>query len=387
MKRLPELALALALMLSVSGDVQAQTTYPQKRATLAHAWDLDGEAADDDQVVAAATLADSTTFTIAAQPDSCRLIDMTVVDANSSIEAGTVTVAGTDCLGYARACAFDFGVVATRGSGVKAIPVSSGPPGSGCYMTAITSVVSSALTGEGGVGDTIKVGYTSNSATAWGLYGTLLPVGPGGEHGVDPFGQVELELPITTSGVSTTTVTAKGSNGAFTNVVAGDLLTFTLGETAYERRVTARASANSITVHQAVTIPTAGTRFAYRRFYYSTDPTDEMVVSVKGGKTALFTWAVDANANTGGVQMVLQCARKGPDWPTATWVTLCPTAGTDCSGVTQSVASAATKTGAAESIDLTLLPFTHCRIGWKFGTGDDTDTANESISYAVTLNE
>lgn len=374
MKRILGAALGLAL-LSVSAVWPE--TISQRRVTLAHQWDLDGETADDDQVVAAATLADSTTFTIAAQPDVCRLIDMTVVDADSSITAGTVTLTGTDCLGYARVCTFNFSVVATRGSGVKTIPVSTGPPGASCYLGAITSVMSSALTGEGGAGDTIKVGYTTNSATGWALYGTLLPVGPSGEHGVDPFGTTFVELPITTSGVASTTVTAVGSNAAFTNVQVGDLLLIETAGTTYERKVTARASANSITVHQAILLPTAGVRFGYRRLYFSTDPTDEMAFKVEGASTALVTWSVAANANTGGVINLLECTRRGPSWPTLTWVQL----------GTTTTASGSTNAGTAESIDLTLLPFSHCRFGWRFGTGDDTDTANESISYSLTLNQ
>jgi len=376
------LALALALALfGLAGPSWAQ--YPQKRATLAHQWNLNGESADDDQVVTAATLADSTTFAIAAQPDSCRLIDATVVDADSSTTAGTLTTTGVDCLGYARVCTFDFAVVATRGSGVKTLPVTTGS-GSSCILASVTSVITSALTGEGGAGDTLKVGYTSNSAVGWGLLGTLKAVGPNGEHGVDPSTSTAVALPITTSDSKSTTVAAVSNNGAFAGLQVGDLIQFDVGTVTYERRITALASTNSITVDQTVTIPSTGVAFSFKRFYYSTDPTDEMVIPVQGYKTAMISWAVDANVDTGGVQMILQGVRKGPLWPTGAWVTLCPVAGVDCSGITQSVASGSTA-ARSEAVDLTLLPFTHLKVGWKFGTGDDIDTAPESITYGVTL--
>jgi hypothetical protein len=91
-----------ALLLSVA-SVHAQDV---QRVPLAIAWDMDGEAADDDQIVAVATFADSTTFTLAAQPDTCRLVDITVTDADSSITAGVLTVTGTDCWGDALVCTF-----------------------------------------------------------------------------------------------------------------------------------------------------------------------------------------------------------------------------------------------------------------------------------------
>ena len=49
------------------------------------------------------------------------------------------------------------------------------------------------------------------------------------------------------------------------------------------------------------------------------------------------------------------------------------------------VASAATQTPTSESIDLTLLPYSYCRFGVYFGTGDDADAAAEDINASVTL--
>lgn len=364
------LCVGLAL-LAAGADAQSN------RTTLMYAYDLDGEAADDDQIVASADLLDSTTFTIAAQPDVCRLIDMTITDANSSITAGTVTVTGTDCLGYPRVCAFDFAVVATRGSGVKTIPVTTGPPASSCYLRDVTSIVSSALTGEGGAGvDLIKAGYTSNSANGWAMYGALKTPGGGGEHGVDPFASISVNKPITTSGSSSTTVTSVGSLGSFDVAAAGDLLLFNIGPTVYERKITARASANSITINQAVNIPAAGVTFRLKKLYFSTDPSDEMLIPVGNAVGIGLHWGVDANADTGGVVSLFECGTKTAGWPTTLWKTIDTT--TTNSGSTG---------GDFESVTLTATPYTHCRFGVKFGTGDDTDTADENITAALTLRQ
>src|SRR5574341_536554 len=114
MKRLLLFGLLMVVMAAV-GD--AQTPQGIARLTMAVAWDLDGEAADADQVVTSVALTDSASFTIAANPDTCRLVDITVTDADSSITAGVLTVTGTGCLGEAKSCSFTF---AAGGSGVKA---------------------------------------------------------------------------------------------------------------------------------------------------------------------------------------------------------------------------------------------------------------------------
>jgi hypothetical protein len=360
----------------------AQSTYPQRRATLAYAWDLDGEAADPDQIVTAANgdLTDTKTFTITAQPDVCRLIDITQTDANSSITAGLLTITGTDCLGYARVCSLDYSVAANRGSGVKSPSVTTGPSGSSCYLAAVTTITTNALTGEGGAGvDLATIGYTSNSATGWPLYGTLLPVGASSEHGVDPLGSTTETRRITTSGAASATVTAV-DHGAFTSVSVGDMLRVA----GYERQVTAKANINSITVHAPLALGAEGVPFAYQTRFFSTDPTDLMALPITGYRTLFYTWGVTANANTGGVSMYLECTDKGAGWPTATWITLCPSTGC-VSGATASVASGAAQAGMAESINLEALPFTHCRQGFKFGTGDDADVAAEVINAAFTL--
>lgn len=361
------------------GAATIEAVLERKSATLLNAFDLDGEAADADQIVTAANgdLLDSKTFTVTASPDVCRLVDMTVTDANSSITSGVVTIVGTDCLDRATSCTFDFSVVATRGSGVKTLAGTQA--GGGCYLKTVTSVTTGVLATEGGAGvDLMTLGYTSNSANGWGAFGKRLVDGAMGEGRVDPFQFYNDGLPVTTAGVLTTTVTGVSSNNAFTNVVAGDLVTFVTpqGEN-YQRRITARASANSVTVNSAVRLPATGTQLLYQHLYYSSNPYDQVGwINVGNWNTVDFTWSVDANANTGGVVTSLQCmSGPSPDAPSGRWVEV----------NTTTVASAATQADTMEAIDLEKAAFSVCRFGLKFGTGDDADAAAEDINAEVTL--
>lgn len=361
---------AVALIALLPSGSQAQDLKVE-RLTLASAFDLDGEAADDDQVVAGPdVLTDSATLTIDAQPDSCRLVDITIVDGDSSLSAGALTVVGTDCLGYAKSCSFTF---AGGGSGVKTLTCTDGE---GAYLSAVSSVTTGVLTGEGG-SDTVEVGYTSNSVNGWPMYGILTGPEADGISRVNPFGAFAVPLKVTTSGsLSTTVAGVNGADDALARVSAGDLLIVNVGGSRFERKITAKASADSVTVNSAITIPSDGVTYSFKKAYFSTNPADQMVVQTHGFKTLMFTWSVDANANTGGIVTLLECTEGGPE-PTSRWTTLTQT--------TSTVASAATKDDTYESIDLTLLPYAYCRFGFSFGTGDDTDTNPEDINLTAVL--
>ena len=106
--RILSVGLALTLLLSafpVRGRAQVVAT---DRAPLALAFNLNGEAADPDQVVTSAAIADSTNYAIAAQPDTVRLLALTVTDADSSVTAGVVTVTGLDVWGLPKVCTHTF---------------------------------------------------------------------------------------------------------------------------------------------------------------------------------------------------------------------------------------------------------------------------------------
>jgi hypothetical protein len=287
------------------------------------------------------------------------------------VGAGTITVTGTGCLNEPRVCTWSAWTAADD-DGVKTLVC---PDGEGAYFKSITSITTGTMTDESD--EYFLLGYTANSVNGWAMYGALAPEGPNNEQRVDPFASYDVPgLPITTSGADSTTVTSVATNGAFTNVSVGDLLLINFRGSVYERKVTARASADSITVNQAINLPAAGVPFRYKKLWFSTNPDDELAIPVAGYDTAIFNWSVDANANTGGVVTLLQCIdQKGPDWGTAPWVELSTT----------TVASAGTKTPTTESINLNLLPYQYCRFGLKFGTGDDADAADEDINLSVVL--
>jgi hypothetical protein len=355
----------------VAGSSSAQQSIA--RATLASAFDLDGEAADADQIVTAANgdLTDAKTFTLTADPDVCRLVDATVTDANSSISAGVLTVVGVGCLSDAKSCTFTF---AAGGSGVKTLTCADGQ---GAYFSDVTSVTTDTLTGEGGAGvDLMTLGYTSGSVNGWAMYGKKNPTGPNGELSVDPFGYFDVSRPVTTSAVSSATLTGvNGGDDALDAVAVGDLIILQTAGTSYERKVTAKASADSITLSSAVTIPAAGVAYRYKKAYFSTNPAHLLAVPVSGYRSAKFTWSVDANANTGGVITLFECTSERVEFPTAHWEAL----------NTTTVASGAAQVDVSEAVSLEALPYTFCRFGFRIGTGDDADAAAEDIGLTVDL--
>lgn len=365
MKRMILAALGLVLTAALAGQAQAQETL--ERTPLAIGWDLDGEAADTNQVVESQALTDSAALTVTASPDTCRLVDITVTDADSSITAGTLSVTGTDCWGDALIATYTF---AAGGSGVKTLTVDSAtyPGVSGAYFRTVTVVETGALTGEG-AGDVVIVGYSANAPTLYPMYG-VRKFGPMGVRTVNPFDSTVSNLPITTSGVSTTTVTSVSSNDAFANVAVGDLLYLNLEGKEFVRKVTARASADSITVNEKIKIPTAGVGFRYKHFFVFADPLDGWI-QLGAGERIGFLFDVDANANTGGVVSNVECRAPGPDQ----------------SGVVQidtdTVASGSAG-NATTWLDMESTPaFDACRIGAGFGTGDDTDTAAEDVNIFI----
>lgn len=384
MKKMFWAAVLIAVLPTLAFAQTYQGTFTEiKRATLLSGFDLDGEAADNDQVIAATALVDNGTsveganWTILAQPDVCRLLDLTIVDTN--LNSGSITVAGTGCLDEARSCSFAF--TAGDDTGTKILTCTDGQ---GAYFKNVATVTTGVMSGESD--ETFALGYTTNSANGWAMWGRYVGQGPSGERIVDPFGVYQPgtgQLPITTSGVLTTTVTSVATNAAFTNVVVGDLLIFDVGGFHYERKVTARASANSITVNAAVNIPVGGVPFQFKHFYFTTNPADQAWVEVAGYASVTFPWSVDANADTGGVITKLECLdENGPDFPLGQWVQIATS--TVATGTTQAPTTGPSATE-PYVIDLTKTAFSFCRFGLKFGTGDDADAANEDINLSVML--
>jgi hypothetical protein len=377
--------LALALVGLVL-PVAAQTPARVEQVILATAWDLDGEGADADQVIVATAIVDDGTsvggadWTIVAQPDTCRLLDLTIVDTN--LTAGSITVTGTDCFGEVLVSAFAF--TAGDDTGTATLTVTSGLA-SGAYYASVTTVTTGTMTGEDT--ETFALGYAGDATPAqYPLYGKLMRVrgvgdvadaaqaaiGTNALRWISPFGTYKVNLPITTSDAVSTTVTAVSDNGAFTNVSVGDLLIVNQGGAQLVRKVTARASANSITVNASLFIDDDGIGFEYKKFWVLADPIDGWI-PVDGWDAAGWIFDVDANANTGGVISDITCAVLGPTYEPQEQID------------TDTVASAATGE-AVTSLDLRLAPqYTHCRFGVEFGTNDDADAADEDINVVFGL--
>jgi hypothetical protein len=386
--RILSVGLALALLLPAYPS-RAQSAAAVERLPLMIDFDLDGEAADADQVLDAAggIMADATDYTaaIVAQPDICRLVDITVNDV-ANITAGTLTIVGTDCLGFVRTCTWAF--TAADDDGVKTLTCNAGKS---AHYAAITSITTGPLTGEGGA-DTITVGYTNNSLAGWGAYGVLATSGPLDEHSVNILASYPSERLITTSGALSTTVTTVGANAAFDVVRVNDLLLIQLPDQRgalqmYTRKVTAKASSNSITIASAINIPADGVTFRFKRFYFSTDPFDNLGVMVAGYRTARFDWGVQANASTGGVVTRLACAAN-LGTPAPIEVTIAQPITTIATGAT-TVDGAGAYSAISETINLEGdggLGYLACKQSFRFGTNDDADAgAVERIHLYVTL--
>lgn len=366
MRRL--LAFVIVGLFPIVGHAQVQQI---QRATLMSAYDLDGEAADADQVIVATALVDNGTsvagvnWTIVAQPDTCRLLDVTIVDTDLTV--GDLAVAGTGCLGEAKSCSYNF--TAGDDTGVKSLSCSDKQ---GAYFKTVATVTTGAMTGESD--ETFALGYTSNSVNGWAMYGKRMQMGL--FAGVDPFGYYDVARPVTTAGtIYTIVVGVNGADDPFAGLAVGDLLIFEVGGQSYERKITTYTSADQVTINQEINIPTAGIPFRYKKMFYSPNPQHIMYIPVSGARTALLDWSVDANANTGGVITLFQCTQERTEFPTARWVQLSTT----------TVASAGTQGNTSESVNLELLPYTYCRWGLRFGTGDDADAADEDLNATVTL--
>lgn len=367
MKRLAAALLAVA---SFCAPAYAQDAGNNAtRAILAISYDLDGEAADDDQVVASVQLADAGSYTIAANPDICRLVDITITDADSSISAGVLTVTGTDCWGQPLTATFTF---VAGGTGVKTLTVGTGKA-SAAYFKTVTAVTNGTLTGEA-AGDLLKVGYTGNSATGWPLFGRYSTTASGLRY-VDVFGSYPVVIRVKNGAATTDITTVVASAAPFANVAVGDVLRFSVAGEVFLRRVTTRTDANNIIVNTGVTLPTTGVTFDYKKFFFSTDPQDGWI-PVGGWDVFTAMVQVDANVATGGVVSSIECVMRTLDSAAVTPDVV-------FEEDTATVASGSTGTDTT-SIDLRLKPhYTHCRAGVKFGTGDDGDGASENIDIVV----
>jgi hypothetical protein len=335
-------------------------------------WDMDGEGVDADQVVVAVAIEDSKIdYVIAADPDVCRLLDLTIVDTN--LNSGTLTVIGTDCWDDSLEATFAF--TAGDDTGIKTLTVSVGQA-SGAYFKTVTALTSGVMVGESD--ETVAVGYGATAAgipfqyPMYGVRKQAFRTNVGTNYGryIDVLDSYASNLEVTTSGVASTTLTGVATNNPFTNISVGDLLFLKMEGEVMPRKITARASANSVTLDAAVNISSDGATFRWKKFYVFTDPFDGWF-SVQGWDAIFGLWDVVSNTDTGGVISDFRCAVRGTSYNPAQQID------------TATVASTATGSDAT-AIDLRLAPvYTHCRYGVRFGTNDDDDTGVESMFISI----
>jgi hypothetical protein len=351
-KRLIEFVLASILVATVAFSQEAGG---RERLNLAIDFDLEGKAASATLIVATVDIADSGSYTIAAQPDMARPLVLTITDADSSISAGTATIVGTDSNG----ATVTGTATLTGGSGTKTITWS--PTTFTGNVKTVTTLTNGVLTGETAGTDKIALGTTSTLPFTYCLYRGYdgYPFSPG-RRGPGL---------ITTNGSSTTVTGLVAADDVYANVAVGDLLTFRIGGTVYDTRyVSARASADSITISgAAVTISadaTTGTSFTYLRPLCGAEG-DNGWIEVDQFTSVNFQVKIDQASGTGGIIHQLEC-RNAPN--AVNTIELGPT----------------TESSFPVSKTLnTIKPYSHCRVGLKWATNDDatdTTTAQEKIT-------
>ena len=330
--------MALAALL-IPALVAAQSVQGTVRLTLAADYDLDGAAASTIAIHSADQIADSTNYTIDAQPDAPRLLVVTVVDADSSISACTYTVTGTTADGVV--------VTATTslsgGSGSKVLaPVVN--------FASVTTAGNGVCTGEGGAADTVALGTSGNAGTVYlKTWGKRVPSSQGYNR-LDPYTWFQEPKTIKTSGSSVSITSGVASSGAFTFVQPQDLITFSISGEVFERVVVTKADANNITVDEVVNIVTP-VGYAYKHLLEGPDAENGWMGS-QDFSSVSFIFNAEQIGDT--IHEIVQCRVGGAG---STVVTV----------LDSTVATAGIQT---QTIDLSLIGYQACRAGLRFDTND-----------------
>lgn len=188
----------------------------------------------------------------------------------------------------------------------------------------------------------------------------------------DPFaGGINVGILIATSGSSTTVTAVTASTNPFGSVAAGDVISINIAGTATTRLVTARASADSITVNSALTIAATGLPFVYWKFNSGTAATSGWV-DVSGLSDVTITVHY-VQGDLDALTAVWECRLN--DWDTQPTVVypgesdLCGAAGTYSAGV----CSFATASASADLAVVVTGKWDSCRLGVAFASTDTSD--------------
>lgn len=266
-----KILVALALLLAPAAYAQVD---PGRLLTAKY--NLNGQAADADLVVASAAIADSTTYVLAAQPDVARPLIIGITDADSSVTAGTLTITGLNDVGATITHVFTFAAGGTTTST------------STVYFKSVVSVITGVLTGEG-AGDAVTVGTTTDIPMIYCSYGP-----PRNGSGW-----------AKTVGSSVNVVSNTTSGAAFTGMGVGDLMTIVQAGTVLERVVVTYTSADAIVLNAAINL-TGGYSFQYRTQRCGTQSTDGWI-GVSQCENTLFVVDAEQLVMTGGVVATVYC--------------------------------------------------------------------------------
>lgn len=368
---------ALSALALIAAPVVAQDP-GQVTTTIILGYDLDGLAAADNVIFADTNVVDSTSYTIAAQPDTCRALIATITDADASMVAGTFTVTGTDGNGLRQSTTF----VATGGSATRTIS------GTWCSIATVSSGV---ITGETAGTDKIRVGTTGVAPLQYTVaQGYVRAPGlgevsagvkienpsdifqPNSVLSWQSFGDPTTEAArrIKTGTTATTSVTSfTASSGAFTGLVVGDVLVFNdASDNPIQAAVVTITDVNNIVLDRAVLLTkTLGHTYQYRRKIVRSG-SESGWFTVAGYKQYTVTIDVQAMTGTGGISYTVECKPRR----SIGFVTV--------KALTNIAAASVVKEDITTAYDV-------CRVGMQWVTGDDADAtpaAEERVNVYMT---
>jgi len=358
------LAILLGLPLLLLPFVGDASVYETRTYKLASNWDVEGVAASSTYIVAQVNLT-NTTYTIANQPDVCRLLSVVVVDTGPSINAGDLTITGTDCEGRPLVVVQDWsGGAATQNTTVA-------------FETIVTIIATDMAVLGGGGDETIEIGVLALTDLS---YEFPMFRGRQGSYADMPINITER---IETSGVSATTTAVDTTNDIpFEKVAVGDLIGVVMrgAPPGVERglvwrRVTARASATSLTVHTPWDLSTTPQGTGYSFQHMKADVGSGIFdgwISGAGVQSFTFDLNVVQLVATGGISYKVECDPGVPGMPPVIVV-----------GVTNIATGTPT---VARSV--VTEPTGPCRLGLRIITGDDGNdltTNMEQVYASVTI--
>ena len=181
---------------------------------------------------------------------------------------------------------------------------------------------------------------------------------------------------VSTVGSSTTVAAVTASSGPFTFVSVGDVLFFKIDNVTSTRYVTARASADSITVDTAINLSAdaSGYGFTFLKVVCGTTATDGWI-PVTGWRFKKLVSYIEQMNTTGGIDVRFECRDLTLD---TNVIQVYPASGANnytAAGITSGIAVVLEE------------PWDECRIGYKITTSDDGgDTgANQEQIHAYVV--